>query len=134
MSPAVNSTKKVSFATGQEILIVEDTPPVARAMAKLLSSNGMRPTVCSSATQALMHIEHQKPAAAVIDIHLPDLSGLILSQQLRSRLGPRTPIIVVSGDGSQEVLNSLAQVGATYFFSKPVNARALVEKLQGLLQ
>ncbi|HEY1685474.1 MAG TPA: response regulator, partial [Tepidisphaeraceae bacterium] len=73
------------------------------------------------------------PDAAVIDIHLPDLSGLILSQQLRAHFGERTPIIVVSGDGSQEVLNSLSQVGATYFFSKPVNARALVEKLQDLL-
>jgi FixJ family two-component response regulator len=48
---------------------------------------------------------------------------------LRDLLGPDVPIIVLSGDTSMPMLNSLPHVGATYFFSKPVNAQQLVERL-----
>ena len=73
------------------------------------------------------------PSAAVVDIHLPDINGLILSQQLRERLGPDAPIIVVSGDTSMETIKSLPHVGATYFFPKPVSARQLIARLKELL-
>jgi FixJ family two-component response regulator len=132
MSPAVQLTEGVSAYAGHKILIVDDSQAVTRALSKLLSGRGMKPIPCLSATEAIAQADQFNPAAAVIDIHLPDLSGLILSQQLRARFG-EMPIIVVSGDGSREVLSSLAHVGVTYFFSKPVNAQALVEKLEGLL-
>ena len=65
---------------------------------------------------------------AVVDIHLPDMNGLVVSQKFRERLGPHAPIIVLSGDTSMETLNSLPHVGATYFFSKPVNSGQLLER------
>ncbi len=74
------------------------------------------------------------PAAAVVDIHLPDLNGLLLSQKLRTAFGPTPPIIVLSGDTSTETIRSLAHVGATYFFSKPVNGKHLIEKIRTLLE
>ena len=64
-------------------------------------------------------------------------SGLKSSAELqpiyhahREILGPDTPIIVLSGDTSMPTLNSLPHVGATYFFSKPVNAAHLLERLK----
>ena len=79
---------------------------------------------------ALEAAEREKPAAVLLDIHLPDLSGLILAQKLRSIMGPDRPIIMVSGDTSMETLNSLSHVGATYFFSKPMNVGSLLERLK----
>src|SRR5205085_8914937 len=67
---------------------------------------------------------------AVIDIHLPDINGLVLSKKLRELWGPAKPIIVLSGDTSMEVINSLPHVGATHFFSKPVSANRLLEHLR----
>ena len=61
---------------------------------------------------------------------MPDISGLVVSQKLREMLGPDVPIIVLSGDTSMQMLNSLPHVGATYFFSKPVNASQLVERMR----
>jgi CheY-like chemotaxis protein len=69
-------------------------------------------------------------AAAIVDIHLPDISGLVVSQKLREIFGPDVPIIVLSGDTSMQMLNSLPHVGATYFFSKPVNSNLLLERLK----
>jgi DNA-binding response OmpR family regulator len=86
--------------------------------------------VFNSGLIALAHAEQFAPTAAIIDIHLPDVSGLILARELRQRLGERTPIIVVSGDTSMENLNSLAMAGATYFISKPFNPAQLLDRLR----
>jgi len=65
-----------------------------------------------------------------VDIHLPDMNGLDLSQLLRERMGPGAPILILSGDNSMETIRALPDAGATYFFSKPVNAEILVERLK----
>ena len=63
---------------------------------------------------------------------------LLVAQKLREILGPTTPIVIVSGDTSMEVINALPHVGATYFFSKPLNAASatawLAEREQPGLQ
>ena len=79
---------------------------------------------------ALKQIECEMLSAAVVDIHLPDISGLVLSSKLRERYGPKLPIIVLSGDTSMENIRSLQHVGATYFISKPFNSEHLVERLR----
>ena len=115
------------------VLIVDDHDAVTRALAHLFNKNGYTPAAFNTAADALTFVESHSPAAAVIDIHLPDLSGLVLSQRLRQRLGENVPIIVLSGDPSLANLNSLTHVGATHFFSKPVKWSMLLEKLKELM-
>ena len=113
------------------ILIVDDNERTTRALAKLLNGAGYRTRVSFTGEEALAAIEREgTPAAAMVDIHLPDISGLVLSSKLREKLGAGFPIIVVSGDTSMETIRSLPQVGATYFFPKPVNAEYLLERLR----
>ena len=112
------------------VLIVEDDHATARSLSGILDDAGYRTTVCRDGTAAMQCAsDGLDPAAAIIDIHLPDLSGLVLTQKLRERLGAGVPIIVVSGDTSMETLNSLAHVGATYFLSKPMTAPVVLERL-----
>jgi len=113
----------------KNVLIVDDDPLVIKAMDLLMSKAGFRPIVCANGTDALHHAKREL-AAAIIDIHLPDINGLELSQQLRDRIGPTTPIIILSGDNSMEIIRALPKTGANYFFSKPVNATALIERLK----
>jgi CheY-like chemotaxis protein len=112
------------------ILIVDDSQPTARALAALLGGANYRTAVAYNGVDAIEQAGHGRFDAAVVDVHLPDLSGLLVSQKLRQILGPKTPIIVLSGDTSMSVLNSLALVGATYFFSKPVNGGDLLHRLR----
>ena len=117
------------------ILIIDDSEPTARALAALLRRAKYDTTVALRGSDGIDRARAETGrgegfAAAVVDIHLPDLSGLVVSQKLRELLGPQTPIIVLSGDTSMPTLNSLPHVGATYFFSKPVNANLLLERLR----
>jgi CheY-like chemotaxis protein len=125
-----------SAAVARGILVVDDNPAMTRGLSLLLRQAGYSPIVFNGALPALEYLSScncNKPAAAVIDIHLPDLSGLVLSQRVRELLGPAAPIIALSGDGSMEILNSLSLVGATYFFRKPVQAAQLLQRLRELV-
>jgi DNA-binding response OmpR family regulator len=118
-----------------DVLVVDDNPHVNKALAILLSKAGFNPIPCHRGADALAYAQQHQglpPRAAVVDVHLPDISGLILAHKLRDRFGPTTPIIVVSGDTSMETINSLSHIGATCFFSKPINVAALVERLKEL--
>lgn len=112
------------------VLVVDDNPMVAQALARLLKHEGWRVAISFSGIEALRQIECEMLAAAVVDIHLPDISGLVLSSKLREKYGPKLPIIVLSGDTSMENIRSLSHVGATYFISKPFNSEHLVERLR----
>jgi DNA-binding response OmpR family regulator len=114
------------------VLVVEDNEGVANALARLLEHEGWRVVLCYNGLDALRQLECTEPAAAVLDIHLPDISGLILSSKLRERFGPKLPIIVLSGDTSMENIRSLSHVGANYFISKPFNSDHLLEQLREL--
>jgi DNA-binding response OmpR family regulator len=120
-------------AVGAEILIVDDNSHVVKALSALTRDAGFTPITCQSGAAALDYAQSTIPAAAVVDIHLPDLSGLILARKLRDRFGPLTPIIVVSGDTSMETINSLPHCGATHFFSKPVSGAMLMGRLKELI-
>jgi len=111
------------------ILVVDDDAGVVKAMQALLRKSGFASIGCLTGSDALdkavtgVH-------AAVVDIHLPDMSGLALTQQLRSVLGPAMPIVILSGDTSIETLRALPETGATHFFSKPVNTGMLIGRLR----
>lgn len=120
----------IESETIKKILIVEDDVTAARALRRILTDAGYEPLICHGGVDALAAAKREMPAAAMIDVHLPDLNGLILAQQIRQIVGNDIPIIMVSGDTSMETLNSLPHVGATYFFSKPLNRNTLVERMR----
>ena len=113
-------------AAPPRILIIDDSEPTATALAAVLRRADYQTAVAYRGNDGLRQARGGSFDAAVVDIHLPDLSGLVVSQKLREILGPHTPIIVLSGDTSMQMLNSLPHVGATYFFSKPVNSQHLI--------
>lgn len=116
----------------REILVVDDSLPTARALAELLMREGFEVAVYTNGTDAMAYLNIGKPSAAVVDIHLPDISGLEITQHLRALHGPDIPIIVISGDSSMGNIASLSVVGATYFYSKPVKVSDLLLRIREL--
>jgi DNA-binding response OmpR family regulator len=110
-------------------LIVDDNAPTAQALAALLATAHHKSVVFHRGHEALEYARQNPCLAAVVDIHLPDISGILLAQQLRSLVGAAIPIVLISGDTSLPTLSAISEIGATHFFSKPVNASYLLERL-----
>ena len=131
-SSSDSTSSAPASALRDNVLIVDDNQSVTKALTALFRRAGFNAITFNRGREAL-HCP-TIPVAAVIDIHLTDFSGLILAQMLRERFGPDIPIVIVSGDTSMETINSLSHVGATHFFSKPVNGTALVARLKELIE
>ncbi len=117
-----------------QIMVVDDSHLVSKALAALLCAEGYEPVVFHEAKPAIDYaLGNKSVQAAVIDIHLPDISGIDLAAELRNTLGERMPIIMLSGDSSIDTLRALPSAGATHFFSKPVNADRLMDFLRRCL-
>jgi len=138
-APTTGLTAAPAAALPRTILVVEDNRTVADSLGAVLRRQGFATAVFTSGREALTYAAQSAsdpaaaPAAALIDVHLPDISGLVLTQKLRQRLGPDLPIIIISGDTSMATLNSLPHVGATLFFSKPVQSSQLIQRLRELV-
>jgi two-component system KDP operon response regulator KdpE len=130
VEPAAENPPRPDGQAARSIIIVDDNETVTRALRITLGNAGYVVEAFNTGLAALRHAAQSRPDAAVIDIHLPDINGLVLTQRLRDLLGPDTPLIILSGDTSMQTLNSLPHVGATYFFPKPVQGAQLIERLR----
>ena len=115
------------------ILIVEDDAPMGAALSGLFENEGYSAVVKSNGNEALKY-NSSDLCGVLLDVHLPDMNGLDVANVLRMKYGPRLPIIMLSGDGSMDVIRQLGDAGADYFFSKPVNPNVLLEYFDTLLQ
>ena len=85
------------------VVIVDDDPPVRRALARLLVAVGFRVSTCSSAEDFLVRSNSDDVSCVLLDVHLPRLSGLELNGLL-ARLNVTVPIVFITAD--QELAES----------------------------
>jgi len=112
------------------ILIVEDDPPFAVILRDLAHELGFQCIVAHTANDALAAVATYRPKAILLDMNLPDYSGLgVLDQLKRNPHMRHIPVHVVSvADYSQEAL----AMGAVGYAMKPVQREQLAEALQKL--
>ena len=89
------------------ILVVEDDAPTRTFLADNLTADGYDLLVAGTIDQALIELESRRPDLAVVDLRLPDGSGLDLIRIVRcadgvgSRIDPALPLVVLSGRGGE---------------------------------
>lgn len=101
------------------MLIVEDFPALRQTFARQVSVS-FEPIAVATAGEARIQVERMvdAPAGAIIDVHLPDGSGLDVLQKLRARF-PGTPALVVTGSRDPAIPNRSHLLDAM-FVAKPV--------------
>ena len=122
------------------LLVIEDDVATRTFLADNLTADGFELLVAGTAREALRLIEDEAPDLAIVDVGLPDLSGLDLLQAVREsdgrdrRLDPQLPMIVVSGRGGElDRLRGL-QRGADDYVAKPFSYPELLERVRAVLR
>ena len=116
------------------VLLVDDDPLVRDSVADLLGSAGFVVQTFGSATEFNQAQRPDIPACLILDIELPDLSGLDLQADL-AKSGADVPIIFLTGHGDIPKSVRAMKAGAMEFLTKPFRAQELLEAVrQGLVR
>ncbi|WP_084579137.1 response regulator [Sphingomonas azotifigens] len=115
---------------GRHLLVIEDDPVFASIVCDLSRELGFQCLIASTADEALQLARTYRPSAVVLDLGLPDQSGLIVLDQLKQEDSTRhIPIHVISAADQSQTALSLGAVG---YHIKPIKRELLAEVLQNL--
>jgi two-component system sensor histidine kinase RpfC len=119
---------------GLRILVAEDNPVNQRVIRGLLEHAGHHTFLAHDGEEALSMLESadQPYDLAIIDMHMPYLSGAEVVQRWRFMETGHLPIIMLTADARAEAQAVSEEAGADNFLTKPINSRELVEVIARL--
>jgi len=115
------------------IYVVDDDDGMRRALDTLLSTVGYKTAVYSRPTEFLANFKSDSAGCLVLDIRMPDMSGLEVQQQL-NRMGSMMPVIFITGHGDVPMAVQAMKEGAFEFIQKPFRDQDLLDRINHALK
>ena len=110
------------------VFVVDDDISVRESLKLFIESAGWQPETFASGRDFLAHRQAAAPSCLVLDLNLPDFSGLDLQTVVADRTD--MPIIFISGYGDVPMTVRAMRAGAVEFLTKPLHADALMRAMQ----
>ena len=114
------------------MLVVDDEPPILRAVRAALEARGYRALTATHGHEALRVAVENAPDVVILDLGLPDLDGVEVSRRLRA--WSTAPIIVLSADGSDRRKVLALDEGADDYVTKPFSMPELLARVRVALR
>ncbi|GIL41014.1 sigma-54-dependent transcriptional regulator [Roseiterribacter gracilis] len=111
--------------TDAPILLIEDTPALARLYQEYLAKTQRRVAHVETGAEALAALDAMKPQLVLLDLKLPDMDGMSVLQAVKTK-SPETAVVVITANGSVNVAVEAMKAGADDFLVKPFTAERLV--------
>jgi FixJ family two-component response regulator len=115
------------------VFVIDDDPGVRASIQGLLRSAGLRSEAFETAQEFLRRQRPDGPTCLVLDVRLPEISGLEFQDQL-ARAGVHIPIIFITGHGDVPTSVKAMKSGAVEFLTKPFNDEDLLEAIRHALE
>lgn len=106
------------------LLIVDDETNVLYSFRKGLESETLEVTTAETAGEGIRIVEEQRPDAVILDVRLPDMSGLEAFERIRE-VDPRLPVVIVTAHSTTETAIDATKRGAFEYLLKPVDIHQL---------
>lgn len=111
------------------VYVVDDSPSVREALRWLIESVRLKVRTFASAHAFLKAIRDDQVGCLVLDVRMPEMSGLELQREMNHR-GIRIPVIIVTGHGDVKIAVRAMKAGAFDFLEKPFDEQTLIELIQ----
>lgn len=116
------------------VLLVEDDALLRDAFRMLLEDGGYSVVEASTAAEALSRSREISPAAILLDMGLPDRSGLDVTREMRDMPDlADVPIIALTGHAGSAEERACLEAGCTGYLAKPVEPSLLLERVEQIL-
>jgi DNA-binding response OmpR family regulator len=124
------------MSTSQKtVMIIEDEPEAAELFGEMMRLNGFRVLKMFSSAPAIPMIAQEKPDVIILDIMMPDISGLEVLRYMRREPNlAAIPVIVVSAKSMPSDIKTGLEAGASLYLTKPVGFLELKQAVEQVLQ
>ncbi|HZV76988.1 MAG TPA: response regulator transcription factor [Candidatus Babeliales bacterium] len=119
------------MAQDKRILVLEDEPRISDVLKVYLQRDGFETTVCVTVQEALAALQRSRPKMMILDLALPDGSGLDVLRAASS-IGDRIPAIVLTARGEESDRIVGLELGADDYVVKPFSPRELMARVRAL--
>jgi two-component system nitrogen regulation response regulator GlnG len=109
-----------------KLLIVDDEPNVLYSLEKRLKSESLEVITASTAKQGIELVKDSNPDAVLLDVRLPDMSGLDAFDEIRQH-DPRMPVVIITAHATTETAIEAMKRGAFEYLLKPLDLPELRE-------
>jgi len=116
----------------RNLFIVDDDPMMRDALSIVFTLAGYRVIVFADAETFLAAARAGVPACVLLDLHLPDKSGVAVLKELNAHSYP-APVFIITGDGDVSSAVEAVKSGAFDYLVKPLDARAIVARVNGAI-
>ena len=111
------------------VAIVDDDPSIREGVGSLLRSAGWKVETFASAEEFLARRSSVEPSCVVLDLQLPELSGLDLQTRM-AQINVEIPIVFITGHGSIPASVQAIKAGAIEFLTKPFDEQQLFRAIR----
>src|SRR5713226_8343352 len=119
-------------ASRGHILVIDDEPDIRESLEILLSAEGYRVDLAPNATEGLKRLENSTFDLVLLDLMMPDKSGMQVLEEIRGR-DRETPVFLITAYGSVEVAVNALKRGANDYFSKPWDNEKLLVEIEHMI-
>ena len=119
----------------KKIMVIEDEPDTAEMIAEMMHVSGYQVIKMFSGGTAIPVISQEKPDAIILDVMMPDISGLEVLRFMRREPGlTLIPVIIVSAKSLPADIKDGLEAGACAYLTKPVGFYDLVKAVEKSFQ
>lgn len=115
------------------IFIVDDDDGMRRALTVLMQTVGYNAVAYERPREFLQKLDPNQPGCLVLDVRMPEMSGLEVQQQL-NRNGSMLPVILITGHGDIPMAVQAMKDGAFDFLQKPFRDQDLLDRINGAIK
>ena len=116
---------------GAHILIVDDDRLVLATLGHGLRDAGYRVTEAAEGTTALTLVAREKPDLALLDVRMPDISGVKLAERLKAEHS--VPFMFLSAYGDPDIIQRATELGALGYLVKPLDVPQIIPSIEAAL-
>ena len=116
----------------ERVLVVEDDPRLAEMLSEYLGQAGFRITIAPLGATALRQFDETEFDAIVLDLMLPDMDGLSVCRQIRTKSDTPVLMLTARGDAIDRIVG--LELGADDYLPKPFEPRELLARLRAILR
>jgi FixJ family two-component response regulator len=115
--------------TPPTVVVVDDDVSVRESLELLIENEGWKPALFESAQKFLARLPNLAPSCLILDVNLPDLSGLDIQQRISDEKFS-TPIIFITGYGDIPTSVRAMKAGAAEFLTKPLDDAIVLQAIR----